>query len=366
MSSLSSLSATLLLLPGAAIVERWGNRKNITLLGGFLVGRGVLLLSALAPLAFANYLAAWVIIGLVVVRSGFMHLAVPASLSLIGDIVPVAWRGRYFAARNIAIGVAGMATTFLMGQLITTIGGLTGYQWALGLAFALSMVSAFNFARIEEPPVTLPLSRMGAGGTRLPVLSGLRAHPGFLAFCITAGFWNLSLNVAAPFFNIYLVEGLNASASFVGATTVASGLAGLPGQRLFGTLADRWGSSRVQLITGLFIPLLPFTWALIRSPWQMMPISLVGGFIWAGYSLANFNLLLELAPEERRERYTALYQMVVMTTVAGGAALGGLLATRWGYAAIFVVSGTGRLIAALLFAVLFHSSVRLKYGRLGV
>lgn len=365
MSALSSLSATLFLLPGAAIVERWGHRKNICLISGFLIGRSMLLLSALAPLGFVNSLAVYIVIGLAVTRSAFMHLSGPAALSLISDIVPVPWRGRYFSARNIAMGVAGMVTTFLLGQLITTIGGLTGYQWALGLAFALSMVAAFSFAHIYEPPVSTLSSKAEVRGARLPVLRRLRAHPDFLAFCITTALWNLSLNVAGPFFNVYLVESLKASAGVVGTLSLAASLAALPGQRLFGTLADRWGPSRVQLITGLLIPLLPFAWALSRSPWHVMPISLVGGFLWAGYNLASFNLLLGLTPEDRRAHYTAFYQMVATATLAGGAALGGLIATHWGYGTIFVLSGIGRLIAALLFAGFVHPSTPLR-RRLGI
>jgi len=67
------------------------------------------------------------------------------------------------------------------------------------------------------------------------------------------------------------------------------------------------------------------------------PINLVAGFLWAGYNLASFNLLLTLTPEDRRPRYSALYQVVVTATLAGGAALGGVIAERWGYTSIFVL-----------------------------
>jgi predicted MFS family arabinose efflux permease len=178
----------------------------------------------------------------------------------------------------------------------------------------------------------------------------LRAHPEFLFFCATAALWNFSLNVAGPFFNVYLVESLKASASVVGARSVLTPLAALPAQRLLGPLADRWGPRRVQAFTGLLIPLLPLGWVLTRSPWHVVPINLAAGFLWAGYNLANFNLLLALTPEDRRPRYSALYQIVVMAGLAGGAALGGVIAERWGYATIFVLSGVGRFVAALLFA----------------
>ena len=349
MSALSSLSAALLLLPGATLVERRGRRKQIVVLSGGGASRLALLLLALVPLFFAGPTAVYVAIALVILRSAFGNLGVPAWVSLTADIVPLSWRGRYFSSRNIAMGVANMLATFLVGQLITLIGGTNGYQLAMGLAFAVGMASTFSFARIEEPLTSIS-PEVKDSGPRLSLLQHLRTHPDFLTFCATAAIWNLSLNIAGPFFNLYLVENLRASAGVVGALSVVATLAALPGQRLFGSLVDRWGTRQVQLVTGLLIPLLPWAWALTRSPWHVVPINLVAGFLWAGYELANFNFLLILTPEDRRPRYTALYQIVVMVALAGGAALGGIVAQRWGYTPVFVLSGIGRLCAALLFA----------------
>jgi len=353
MSALSSLSAALLLLPGATLVERRGRRKHIVVLSGGGVARLALLLLALVPLFFAGPTAVYVAIALAILRSAFANLGVPAWVSLIADIVPLSWRGRYFSSRNIAMGVANMLTTFLVGQLITLVGGTNGYQLAMGLAFGVGMASTYSFARLEEPPASAPPEAKDHG-SQLPLLQHVRAHPDFLLFCATAALWNFSINIAGPFFNPYLVESLQASAGVVGALSVVSTLAALPGQRLFGSLVDRWGTRRVQLITGLLIPLLPWVWALTRSPWHVVPVNLAGGFLWAGYDLANFNFLLILTPEDRRPRYSAVYQIVVMVALAGGAALGGIIAQRWGYTPVFVLSGIGRLCAALLFARFVH------------
>jgi predicted MFS family arabinose efflux permease len=233
--------------------------------------------------------------------------------------------------------------------MITRVGSPMGYQLAMGVAFGIGMASTFSFARLQEPPALVP-EQLTVRGSRLPLLRHLRAQPDFLAFCAVAALWNFSLNVAGPFFSVYLVENLEATAGVVGTLSVVSTLSALPGQRLFGILVDRWGPRRVQLMTGLLIPLIPWAWALTHSPWHVVPIELSAGFLWAGYGLASFNFLLLLTPEDRRPRYTALYQIVVMAALAGGAALGGVVSTRWGYATTFVLSGLGRLGAALLFA----------------
>jgi len=353
MSALSSLSAALLLLPGATLVERRGHRKRIVVLSGGGVSRLALLLLALVPLFFAGPTAVCIAIALTILRSAFGNLGVPAWVSLTADIVPLSWRGRYFSSRNMAMGAANILMTFLVGQLITLVGGTNGYQLAMGLAFAIGMASTYSFARLEEPLASAP-PEVKDRDSQWPLLQHLRAHPDFLIFCITAAVWNLSLNIAGPFFNLYLVENLRASAGIVGALSVVTTLAALPGQRLFGTLVDRCGTRRVQLVTGLLIPLMPWAWALIRSPWHVVPINLVAGFLWAGYELANFNFLLILTPEDRRPRYSAVYQIVVTVALAGGAALGGIVAQRWGYTPVFVLSGIGRLCAALLFARFVH------------
>lgn len=352
MSALSSLAAALCLLPGAGLVERLGHRKTLVVLSGGGMGRATLLLLALLPLALSGRAAIAVAIVLIVLRSAAGNLGFPAWMSLTADIVPLSWRGRYFSSRNIAMGVAGMAATYLVGLLITHIGGLAGYQVALGLAFALGAVSTYSFARIHEPPV--PRARKASRDAGSTLFRQLRRHPAFVAFCATAALWNLSLNVAGPFFNVYLVEGLGATASTVGLLNVVASLTALPGQRLFGVLNDRWGPRRVQLLAGLLIPVLPLCWLLVRSPWHVVPINLVSGFLWAGYDLGSFNSLLGLMPEGQRERYSALYQILVTVALAGGAALGGVVAGAWGYRAIFVMSGIGRLAAALLFARFVH------------
>jgi MFS family permease len=353
MSALASLSAAAILLPGALVVEHSGRRKRVILLGGGGGARIVLVLLALLPLFASGTTAVLLAITLVAMRSAFIHFGIPAWISLTADIVPLSHRGRYFSSRNIAMGVAGMTVTYLVGQLITHAGAPVGYQLAMAIAFVIGAASTVSFARIREPAAA-PAPPAAADSPTPSLLRHLRAHPDFLAFCGVAAVWNISLGIAAPFFSVYMVENLGASASMVGALTVAASLAALPGQRLFGVLADRWGARRLQLVTGLIVPVVPLAWALTRSPWHLIPVEMAAGFIWAGYNLASFSFLLTVTPEDLRSRYTALYQIVVTLGLAFGAALGGIVATEWGLTVIFVVSGLGRLAGAVVFALFVH------------
>jgi MFS family permease len=241
--------------------------------------------------------------------------------------------------------IVGMISTFVFGYVITHMGGLGGYQLALAMAFAIGMGAAYSFARLDEPP----LSTLEVTPNAKPLWQEMLAERNFVAFCATAAIWNFSLNIAGPFFNVYLVEGLRADATMVGALAVVSSLAALPGQRLWGRWVDRWKPYRIQLITGLLIPFMPAMWALFTSAWQIAPLNVAAGFLWAGYDLAAFNLLLVLSPQEHRARYSAVYQVVITMALAAGGALGGVIVTYWGYAPVFILSGVGRMCATLFF-----------------
>jgi MFS family permease len=345
MTSLASLSAALLLLPGAGLARRADQRQRVALASG-TAARAALLLLALIPFAFSGQTLVTVAIALAVIRETLANLALPAWTALTGDIVPLAWRGRYFGMRNMAMGVVGITTTLLVGRAIVSIGGESGYQWALIFAFITGLAATFSFAQIEPPVVAAEAEAVPGGGA--PLLQRLRANRQFIAFCGAAAVWNFSLYVAGPFFNVYVVERLGGDALSVGWLSVVSSIAALPGQRIFGALTDRWGPRRVQLATTALIPILPIAWLFVREPWHVVPINLLAGFLWAGYLIASLNYLLILAPQDERARFSAVHQMVVMGSLAAGAAVGGWVVTEWGYLIVFMLSGIGRWLAALV------------------
>jgi MFS family permease len=349
MSALSNLSGAMLLLPGALLVERFHHRKEITILFSGGLARLAILALALIPFGISGQALVIIAIALSVTRDAFGNLAFPAWMSITADIVPIAGRGRYFGSRNFVMGIAGMVTVLLVGELITRLGQPEGYQLAMALAFVLGITSTFSFSRLHDPE-NITASQAQPSLAFPALLRNLRALPALPALIATAAVWNFFLNIPGPFFNVYMVQNLKASATMVGITGVVSTVSGLLVQRRLGRLADHWGAHRLQLISGLLIPILPFAWVFTSAPWHVIPINIVGGVLWGAYGLASFNLLLELTPQEGRARYSAIYQIIVTVALAAGAAVGGWMVTKWGYTAIFITSAIGRLIAALLFA----------------
>ena len=354
LSSISSLSGVFILLPGAFLAERTGKRKEVALISGGIVGRLTLLAMILVPIMFHGQTAVFVAITLTVLRDALNSMGLPAWISLTADLVPLSWRGRYFGSRNFIMGVAAMGATLLFGEIITRADQLRGYQAAYAIALVFGAVSTFSFSRISEPvqkpqssPKTVPINpNYSLKGTLL----GVRTHPAFLAYCLTSAIWNFSLNISGPFFAPFQVKTLGASATMVGILAIASQVSSILTQQPFGRMADRWGARRLVVLTGFLIPILPVTWIFIQEAWQGVPLNVLGGALWAGYSLASFNFLLSITPENQRTRFSAIYQIVVGLSLAAGAAVGSMVVSRYGYYAVFTASGVGRFLAAVLFA----------------
>ncbi len=352
MTAVANLLGALALFPGARLVEWAGQRKSVVVWSGGGVARLVLLLLAMVPFVIVQpVIAIAAIIILNGLRAFMGNLANPGWTSLVADLVPNAMRGRYFGSRNMAMGLAALLVAPLAGRIISLGNGWAdlphlGYQAVFFLAFLFGMVSTFSFRRIEEPAASAAQQTEHHKGD---LRRAIRQTPGYIGLVVSAFVWNMALQVAAPFFNVYLVNVFQSTATTIGLLASVSSLTALVGQRVFGRLLDVRGAFWVQLVTGFLIPGLPLAWVFITADWQVGIINTFGGFLWAGYNLANFNLLLTLTPDEQRPRAVALYQTAVFSSAVIGPMLGGYLADAVSYQLIFGLSAAGRLLGMGLF-----------------
>lgn len=352
LAAVANLVGALALFPGAKLVEQIGRRKPVVIwsAGGF--GRLTLLGLVFIPFFISDpALAIVAIIAVDGLRSFMTNLANPAWTDLVTDLVPQSMRGRFFASRNTAMGLAALMVAPLAGRIIyLTNTGLdslfAGYQVSFLFAFIFGMVSTVSFGRIQE---TKPAATRLHSHQRGDLRRALRQNTSFVGLIVSALVWNMALQVAVPFFNVYLVSEFQATTLAIGILASISALSALVGQRIFGRLMDQRGAYWVQIASGLLIPLAPLSWAFISAPWQVGIINLFTGFLWAGYNLANFNLLLELTPDEQRPRAVALYQTAVFGSAVFGPLLGGFLADAIGFKFIFVLSAVGRYLGMVLF-----------------
>jgi MFS family permease len=354
MAALASIGSMLLLLPGALLVERTGKRKWLVVASGGGVTRLAILGLAVLPFFATGPTAIAVAIALKVLMDSSSNLGNPAWTALTADLVPIAWRGRFFGTRNMVMGIASMLVTFLAGQIITAASSpIAGYQMVYGLALLFGAGASYCFASIQEP-LSQPDPSALEAYRPAKLIQDLRSDRLFLTYCISQMVWNFSIAVAGPFFSVYQIEQLNSTPAIIGIQVILSTLAGIPAMQLFGRLNDRWGERKLLTLTGFLIPILPALWVFTGSPWDPTPMNIAGGLLWAGYGLANFNFLLSICTAENRARYTAIFQFSVMIAAALGSAIGGVIVDNFDFRLIFLVSAVGRLLGHTLLWRLFR------------
>ena len=347
LSALVNLASALALFPGARLVERTGQRKRIVVLTSGGVARLLLLVIALVPVFIQGTAAIYAFIALVALRAFFGQLGFPAWSSMLADLVPTGIRGRYFASRNIGLAVAALIAAPLAGWLADQLGLPRGYQVSFFLAGLIGFGATAIFARIPDhplPPVSQATTEKPEG-----IRSILRTHPRFAGFTAVAFLWNLSLMVAGPFFSVYLVRDLGATPTQIGLLAASFSVTNIVGQRVWGRLNDRRSAAWVMRITGFMIPAVPLLWSIAPNPWYLLAVEALSGFVWAGYGLSSFNLLLSLTPPAQRARYTAIYQVSVFSSACIGPLLGSALAAALGIRPLFWISAAGRVVASSLF-----------------
>lgn len=366
-AAIGNLMGALALFPGAQAVEKVGSRRSIVVWTGGGVARFAILALALTPLLFPENGRAAILMILLLngVRAFAGNFANPAWTAMVADLVPDFMRGRYFSGRNVAMGAATLLLTPLAGWIIahgnaTGPGDFFGYQATFVLAFSLGMVATWSFGRIPEPRVVAEQAETAPA--RESLWRSVANSPGFLGLVASAFIWNLALHIAGPFFNVYLIKELGGTTATVGMAAAVTSLFSLLSQPYWGRFLDRRGSIRMQNIAGFGIIILPALWIVATAPWHVYLINTLGGLLWAGFNLANFNLLLELTPNGQRHQAVALYQTVVFGAAFIGPLLGGYLADVTGFYLLFGLSSVGRLVAMLALVVL-SSRPALRAGK---
>jgi len=350
LASLTNLLLLVTMIPGAWLTERVGSRKLAVLAGAGGLSRVLLLCSVFIPFLVEPAAVVPIVIVAKLLIDNFTNLSIPAWTSLSADIVPIQFRGRYFASRNLAMNISTMLATFGMGLVIAAIGKPGGYQAALAVAFGFGALATFCYSRIQEPPPSGPVAI--ANYSPLSLIQTLKNDRILRNYCIFILLWGGTINIAGPFFPLYFVRELGATPDIVGIVHTVMTLASLPATYFFGKLVDRWGGRKTQVVAGFLIPLLPLMWLLPRSPWETLPVYIYDGIVWSGYQLASFTFMLTLATPRLLTRYNALTQMSVAAAAMLGSALGGMLIEPIGFRGMFTLSGIGR-IAAMFFFLFF-------------
>jgi len=359
LSAAPNLVSSLFQLSSADLVERLKSRKKIIILFvffHFLMLAPVILI----PYLFKTQPVIYLII-FITLFTGFNSFAAPAWSSLMSEYIPYKMRGKYFGWRNKILGMVTITFTFIAGFILYYFRNniLKGFQIVFVLAMLARFISWYFLTKMYEPPLRISKESYFS---LLDFIKRLK-ESNFARFVIFVSSLVFSVNIAAPFFSVFMLRDLKFNyltyTILVSSVTITS----IFTIDRWGRTADRIGNLRVLRFSSLFIASLPFWWIINQNPVYLLFIQIVSGFAWAGFNLCATNFIYDAVTPAKRTRCIAYFNVFSGTALCLGALSGGylvnILPALFGYKILSLF-----LVASILrFSVVFFFSGKIKEVR---
>ncbi len=350
-------------LVGAMLLDHIGRRKPIIRVGTIVQASALIPLFALPLLLPAGgMLALAVCIALYFFAFG---TCVSPWISMMGDVVDPAERGRYFSNRS-RITMYAMTAGLMFAGIIAngwkTVGHTAiGFGFLFGIAAVARYITYILIKYHYDAP--LKHQEFEDSFSFLDFLRGFRKS-NFTRFTFTIGLMNGTANIAGPFFAVYMLRDLHWSYLQFTLNMLTFLIAQTLFVRWWGGIGDRHGNRSVLVATSCLLPILPLQWIFSTNYFYLLFAQVVSGATWSGFNLAATNFVYDSVPQTRRARAFSYYSLANgCFSVLGGMLIGAFIAEHApaeinlglvhisllsSLPVVFVVSGIARAIAAAI------------------
>ena len=322
----------LLQAPAILLVEQLRARKAIAVISS-IIGRVMLALMALAV-----FLPQGLAIGVVVVAQfvlcGFGAIGGCAWNAWIRDLAPQERLGWVFSRRTswstgISL-VAGLAAALLLDR---TPEGSDARAWAFAglylLGCAAGLASAWVVMQLPEPAMAERQDRPNL----VRLLREPLADSNFRRLIHFLAAWQFAVNLATPFFTVFIVRQLGLDMTLVMVLSVVSQVTNLIAVRGWGALSDRFAHKSVLAVAAPtyvlcivgMIGASQFESARNAAAYLFALHALMGAAV-AGVTLATTNIALKLSPKGSATAYVATSALASSFAAGIAPILGGLFA----------------------------------------
>ncbi|MHC4674583.1 MAG: MFS transporter [Planctomycetota bacterium] len=233
------------------------------------------------------------------------------------DLIPEKIMGSYFARRFAIATAIGAVLTVLAGVAVDfgkrLFDSELGIYSILFLAGSVSgLIGLYFLTRIPEPKMSPDPSK-----GLISVLGQPFKDEGFRKLLWFLGSWNFAINLAAPFFVVYMLTRLGMSMTWVLGLSVLSQLTNILFFQIWGRLADTFSNKSVLGVSGPLFILSILLWPFTTMPEKyiltipiLVFIHILAGMSTAGVTLCSANIALKLAPRGKATSFLATNALV--------------------------------------------------------
>jgi len=258
--------------------------------------------------------------------------------SWIRDLVPQEILGRYFSRRmalsTVVASAFGLGAAFFVdfwrGQ-VPEGNAVLGYTYVLLFgALFIGLASPLFMSRMPEPLMQKPAGQQPSLWKTVIMPLYDRNYRQLMKFLLS---WSFALNMAVPFFAVYMLQRLGMPLSAVIGLSVLSQFFNILFLRVWGPLADRFGSKAVLSVCASLYLLVILGWTFTTMPEQyfltiplLVILHIFAGIATAGVSLTVSTIGFKLAPQAQSAPYLVGASMATNFGAGLGPVVGGLLA----------------------------------------
>jgi len=279
----------------------------------------------------------------------------PPWASLMADYLPAEKRGAFLGWRERFIGCVYVGAGLVAGLILDRFGRGTLYGFVLlfSVAAAARFVSVHYLRQMYEPPVRAQEKDFSSF-----LMFLLKAGKDNVAiFTASCGALLLGTYLAAPFFSVYLLEGLHVPYWQYMIVMLVGPLTTYLASKKWGELADRHGCLAVLKVAVVCIPFVAVFWALFRNFYVLILIEAFSGVAWAAYVRGSGNFIYDAVPSNLRAKYIGFFGVVVGAAQFAGTLAGGYLyvwlpkISGHAFISVLMLSAAMRFLAAVPFLI---------------
>src|SRR3989344_1179134 len=359
MSYIPQLAGAFMQLFAARIVEIVRDRKKILVYSSFI---HALLWIPMLLIPYATPNQKYLIIVYMALQTIVSNLMNPVGNAFLGDIVPVNERGRFFGLRNKVVGISTFISALLAGLLLNYFSPknpIIGFTILFSVAFAARALSGvFKFG------MTSPETQF-AHEDKFSLKDFVKRmnKTNYGHFVIYMMFFKFAVNIAAPFFAVYMLKDLGFTYIQFTIVMAVELMASFLTMGIWGKMIDEKGTKSVLYITGILTPIIPFLWLFSGNFYYIILIELFSGAAWAGFNLSTSNFIFDAVKPENRVRCITYFKFFEGIALFAGAAVGGLIISyipHWIFLSsisfVFLISGILRIIPAVTMMPTLHEA----------
>ena len=314
------------------LVRKYRSRRAIAVICAMLARFPLLLIGTL-PLLFSSSTTIQALIFFLFFFYFFGSVAGPTWNAWMKDLVPEKMLGAYFSRRSrltqtlnvvmslvVAITIDFVKRNYPSAELIT-------YACMFIAGGVIGLCSAYFLSRTPEPPSGL------TNGNILRLFRKPLQDPNFRNLLVFNSAWVFAINMATPFFFVYMMKTIGLPLSYVIGLGILSQLSSILSLKLWGGYADNYSNKTIIAIGAPLYIVCIVGWCFVGQSENfsaniilLSVINIITGFATAGINLSLTNIGLKLAPKQDAIVYLSAKNIVTALFSSIAPVFGGWLA----------------------------------------